>query len=55
VEVLVAVGPVVTELCEPGSPVSEQPARTITGKHQLTNRDHFRIAQVWHARGASGK
>jgi hypothetical protein len=48
-----------TEPCEPGSPESEQaarePASTIAGKHQLTNRDHFRIGQVWHGRGASAK
>ncbi len=50
---------VCTEPCELGSPESEQaarePASTIAGKHQLTNRDHFRIAQVWHGRGASAK
>jgi hypothetical protein len=48
-----------TEDCEPGSPESEQPASepamTIAGKQQLTNRDHLRIAQVWHDRGSSGK
>ena len=52
-------GVVGTEPCELGPPESEQaarePASTIAGKHQLTNRNHFRIGQVWHGRGASAK